>query len=348
MFDLPLWTLDTNIFVLDDLNFDYNDASAKTSTTASAKTMEADLEGPPTPPGDGGNTNSNNALPQVSDLPDFGTNLFFANLGMVSGNLTGIASNTTADVEYFIQTNSDLTMTNNWADEGQFILGSETTNWTQFILPPPLSTNNLFFRLQSELSSDGSGIPNWWEIKFFGTNGVNPNALDSAGDGWTIYQKYEMGVAPNQFVTPAAPQGLTLQVDDSTGTEVSLSWQACNGNVSGYTVQAIENGEVNYPVTLGTTSASQTNFSTTLTFTYFGTAEAAPGFRVIAQYTNGVSSEPSAIVNMETDSELEIQIIPDSGGQPELAVGTLPPDAVSILLSNGSTSYIVAVSNLVV
>jgi hypothetical protein len=51
--------------------------SAKTSTTAGAKTMEADVEGPPSPPGDGGNTNSDRGLPQGNELPDFGTNSFF-------------------------------------------------------------------------------------------------------------------------------------------------------------------------------------------------------------------------------------------------------------------------------
>jgi hypothetical protein len=233
MFNLPIWPLDSNIFVLDDLNFDYNDVSDKTSETASTKTMEADLEGPPTPPGGGGSDTNPPPEPQIV-APDYGTNLFFANLGMVSGNLTGIASNTLSDVEYAIQTNSDLTATNNWADTGQFILGSDTTNWTQFILPPPLSTNNLFFRLQSELSSDGSGIPNWWELKYLGQDtNVNPYA-DPTGDGYTLLQDFLKGLNPNVFQTPVAPQVcITFNVNSSIAT---VSWPPLLGTVLNYLV----------------------------------------------------------------------------------------------------------------
>ena len=38
--------------------------------------------------------------------------------------------------------------------------------------------------LYATYSSDGSGLPDWWEIKYFGHLGVNPNA-DPDGDGWT-------------------------------------------------------------------------------------------------------------------------------------------------------------------
>jgi hypothetical protein len=241
IFQLSAWPLDTNIFVLDDLNFDYNTANvtAKTLTTANAKTVEADVEGPPSPPGGGGSgTNSDNPTPQANLLPDFGTNLFITQFGMVSGNLTGIATNTIADVSYAIQTNGDLTQTTNWADTGQFILGSETTNWTQFILPPPLSTNNLFFRLQSELSSDGSGIPSWWELKYLGQDtNVDPYA-DPTSDGWTLLEDYEDGWNPNSSRPPPAPQ-LTASFNDFSNSAL-LSWMTALTPATSFTVVRIE------------------------------------------------------------------------------------------------------------
>ncbi|MGA2871880.1 MAG: hypothetical protein ABSF34_22305, partial [Verrucomicrobiota bacterium] len=223
IFQLNAWPLDTNIFVLDDLNFDYDNANAtaKTSTTASAQTAKADFVVPSPPGGGDTNTNTITAQPLANLLPNYGTNLFVSQFSMASGNLTGVASNTLADVEYAVQTNSDLTTTN-WADDGQFILGSDVTNWTQFILPPPLSTNNLFFRLQSELSSDGSGIPSWWELKYLGQDtNVDPYA-DPLSDGWTLLEDYESGFNPSAPRPPPAPQ-LTVSYDAFSNV-ATLNW----------------------------------------------------------------------------------------------------------------------------
>ena len=338
IFGLPVWPLDTNIFVIDDLGFRYNESSAKTSKTANGIEAEDDFV-VPSPPGGGSDTNTYNP-PILTDLmPDYGTNLFIVSLGMVSGNLTGIASNTLEGVEYAVQTNSDLTTTN-WADDGQFILGSETTNWTQFILPQPLSTNNLFFRLQSQVSSDNSGIPSWWENKYFGTNAVNPNAQDSAGDGWTIYQKYEMGVSPNQFVTPPAPQGVTVSFDANTSIAI-ISWQPSPGNVTSYTV------EKNYtPYVYSTPEISDFNTTTTTHTDNVATNQPNPwygstitvSYRVQANYTNGDSAW-SASVPLEA-STFAGSISAGTAGTPLLVVSALPADTTAIKLTEINESAI--------
>jgi hypothetical protein len=325
MFYLPIWPLDSNIFVLDDLNFDYNDVSAKTSKAATTMTVQADVEGPPGLPGGGGNTNSNHQFPQINELPDFGTNLFVANLGMVSGNLTGIASNTLADVEYAVQTNSDLTITTNWADTGQFILASDATNWTQFILPPPLSTNNLFFRLQSELSSDGSGLPNWWELKYLGTtSGINPNAQDSAGDGYTIYQKYELGLNPNTFYTPLAPQGVTVTYDSTTGS-VTITWPPSPSDVTGYTITDAEGNT--YNVT-GDSFTETIPYSPDFDYGSSGVPSMQNSFQVQVHYANG-SSAQSAPVSLQPSTVFG-SIIPGPAGGNLLAVANVPANAAKI------------------
>jgi hypothetical protein len=136
------------------------------------------------------------------------------------------------------------------------------TNWT------PLSVAQhgrsiLFLRLKSYASSDGSGIPDWWEQQYGLTN-VNPNALDSIGDGWTIYQKYTMGVAPNAWVTPAAPQSVTATVHQPSKT-ASISWLPARGSVTGYVVEKVDNypawGGIGSPTTnYVSVSASATNY----------------------------------------------------------------------------------------
>ncbi len=239
MFNLPVWPLDTNIFIIDDLNFNYGGDSAKvlkgSSGTVSETLVRADDEGPPTPPGGGGGDTNLPPTPHI--IPqDYGTNLWIAQWGIVSNSLTAIASNSLADVEYEIQTNSDLTTTN-WAGTGQFFLGSEATNWTQFILPPSLATNNLFFRLQSWASGDGSGIPAWWESKYFGTNAVDPYA-DPTGDGYTVLEDFQNGWNPNVPQAPPAPQ-LTVSYNYFSNL-ASLSWTAVLTPATSYTVERFE------------------------------------------------------------------------------------------------------------
>src|ERR1035438_6442109 len=85
-------------------------------------------------------------------------------------NFSGIVSNTEPDVQYEIQRKQIAT---NWISMG-VILGSETTNWTPF-----------GFKINGEISAktvlrvrswkdDGSGLPLWWQLKFFGGIGVDP------------------------------------------------------------------------------------------------------------------------------------------------------------------------------
>ena len=323
IFQLNAWPLDTNIFVLDDLNFDYANANAtaKTSTTASAKTVEADFVVPSPPGGGGSDTNTITPQPLADLMPDYGTNLFIVSLGMVSGSLTGIASNTLADVEYAVQTNSNLTTTN-WADTGQLIEGSEVTNWTELILPPPLATNNLFFRLQSQASSDGSGIPDWWELKYFGTtSGINPNAQDSAGDGYTIYQKYEMGLNPNTFYTPLAPQNVTVTYNSTTGT-ATITWLPSPGSVTGYTITDA-NGD--------TYNVSGNSFTETIPYSpdyEVGNPTMQGSFQVQADYSGGNSAKSPPLPLQP--STVTGSIIPGPTGGNLLAVANIPTNAANI------------------
>ncbi|HSY42452.1 MAG TPA: LamG-like jellyroll fold domain-containing protein, partial [Candidatus Acidoferrum sp.] len=63
--------------------------------------------------------------------------------------------------------------------------------------------------LYTNYSSDGSGLPDWWELMYFHRLGVDTNS-DPAGDGWTIWQDYEQGFNPTNFITPPAITGLTV------------------------------------------------------------------------------------------------------------------------------------------
>ena len=61
-----------------------------------------------------------------------------------------------------------------------------------------LGRQYLFFRAQdwTGVDSNGNGIPDWWEWKYFGQIGIDLNA-DPDGDGWTNLQEYQNGTNPN-------------------------------------------------------------------------------------------------------------------------------------------------------
>ena len=310
IFGLPVWPLDTNIFVIDDLGFRYNESSAKTSKTANNIGAEDDFV-VPSPPGGGSDTNTYNP-PVLTDLmPDYGTNLFIVSLGMVSGNLTGVASNTLADVEYAVQTNSDL-ITTNWADDGQFILGSDATNWTQFILPPPLLTNNLFFRLQSQASSDGSGIPDWWELKYFGTNGINVYA-DPEGDGWTILRTYINGLNPTNSYAPPVVQG--VYASSSGSRNIILNWSAPEVTPVNFTIQ--EDAGSGWS-TIATVAGNVTSYTVS-------SPPAGASFQISANYPNGSSAYASAGSPGNIDASLTLSATIAAGSNGQLFLLTATP-----------------------
>jgi hypothetical protein len=49
--------------------------------------------------------------------------------------------------------------------------------------------------------SNGSGLPDWWQLEYFGQLGVNPNT-DSGGYGWSNLQAYQNGINPTNYLAP--------------------------------------------------------------------------------------------------------------------------------------------------
>jgi hypothetical protein len=184
-------------------------------------------------PGDGGGDGTNNYYtPDYSsyNTVDYGSNLWVAGISASSGNLNGTATNTQSGIQYDIMSRTNLLQTD-WQYEGS-ILGSDATNWTSLSVAQN-GRPSLFLRLRSN-AGDGSGLPSWWEQQY-GLSGVDPNALDFAGDGWSIWQDYVAGYSPLAFRTPPTPQGLTaIYNGNSTAT---VSWRPSLGPVTGYTIQ---------------------------------------------------------------------------------------------------------------
>lgn len=218
---LPVWEIDTNLFLINDLSYNYAASSAKSTEPASGmQTMN--LAG-------GGTLGSLISYPSGS--------LWLQINGITNGTVYLTLNGTTNGVEYQILSQEALSNApmSSWNAEGPLFLGSDTTNWTTTTVAQNGRTS-LFLAARSWADSTGSGIPDWWLLKYFGTTDVNVNALDSVNDGWTIYQKFLMGLDPNAFFTPPAPSDLTVSFD-SVSSMAEISWQPSLGPITGYTIQ---------------------------------------------------------------------------------------------------------------
>ena len=274
------------------------------------------------PGGGGGDGGGGGSYTPSYAAPDYGTNLWIAQISLASGYLTGIASNTIADVQYEIMTNSDLTNTN-WGSTGLFIHGSETTNWT--ILAPLLvsSTNNVFIRLRSWVSSDGSGLPDWWELQYFGHLGVDPDAPDPAGDGKTIWQDFEAGNNPNVFNSSAGPNNLTVRA--VSGTSAVLTWTPSPGPVTSYSISSWNAMLSQFQ----TFDIGPTNQYLATNFIQYAPWQSSITYYVSANYANGTNYGSQGISSL-ISNPTTAQVLPVIGDSTMLMVLNLPSGAAGV------------------
>src|SRR5665213_1568920 len=306
----PVWNLGNDVFLLSDLDFNYNTSNKRLKAGGSMSAMDL--------------SDSGDEFSPDFDLSDVGTNLWLA-ITNLSGDTAGILiSNTQPDIEYEIQGIADLAGTN-WISEGA-VLGSELTNWTAASLVVT-DYPNLFLLLRSGHCSYGSGLPDWWQLQYFGHLGVDPYG-DPDGDGWNNLQEYQNGTNPNSFDTPPAPQGVTVSYNISNGI-VTVNWLPSPGPVTGYTVNM---KGTNYTVTSNTLSFAN---SLSTDNPYSDPADYGPtlfaNFQVQAMYAGG-DSLSSAPVPLE-ENALIANLVAGPQGLAYLAVSAMPPNTVILRLT---------------
>jgi alpha-tubulin suppressor-like RCC1 family protein len=67
------------------------------------------------------------------------------------------------------------------------------------------------------LDSDGNGLPDYWEIEYFGTNGLDPNSSPD-GNGQTLLYDYQNGIDPNDYYDGNPPNLQIVNVDNLVET----------------------------------------------------------------------------------------------------------------------------------
>jgi hypothetical protein len=307
---LDVWPLGDNTFMLDDRDVDYDSLDQPQTLRRGMGRFSMDDE-------------MDEDEEEDSFTPiDYGTNLWIANVVVSSGYLTGMASNTIADVQYEIQSTTDLTRTN-WNSEG-FILGSELTNWTALSVLQG-SRTNLFIRLRSWIDSDNIGIPDWWQLEYFGYVGIDPYG-NPAGDGWNNLQKFEDDMNPNVFYTPPAPRGLTVNYNASSGI-ATITWLPSPGTVTGYTIKDSDGNSYNISANTNTFQISVPDVPNEY---YIGDPTVYETYQIQADYSSGNSTWSDG-VSLEPNV-LSSQLIGGPSNSVYLAVSGIPKITVAVYL----------------
>jgi hypothetical protein len=181
----------------------------------------------------GGGTNSGGGGTN-NGTSGYGTNLWLSSGGVSKGIANLAVANSVQDVWYEIQGKTNL-LQPDWISYG-FVSGSELTNWTPMSIFAG-NSGNLFLRIRSWADSYNSGIPDWWWLQYFGqiTN-IDASAADPAGDGYSNWQKFQMGLNPTNYYNPNAPTNFYGCLD-ATGTNVVIEWSPSPGPVINYAIQ---------------------------------------------------------------------------------------------------------------
>ncbi len=150
----------------------------------------------------------------------------------------------------------------------------------------------------------GSEIPDWWEVKYFGRVGMDPN-FAPAGDGFTLLVDYERGLDPNVIrfnlefpsshvntnavtginsIISGTPSYMAVLVNDTN--QADAVWQAYSPNV----VINLDAGDGDYSVMVGLRGsppdAAQTWLETTLTL------DTVPLVLTVSSPGSGTVSQP--------------------------------------------------------
>jgi hypothetical protein len=313
---LPVWPLGDGYYLFDDRNIDYDVlAVAQARTTRVGGMMPMDDSG-------GGGFSP---LDLLSD-----TNLWLAITNLRNGTAGLFLSNTIADVQYEIQGATNLTQAQ-WVSEG-FVFGSKLTNWT----PTSVAATNqptLFLRVRSWQDSAGSGLPDWWQLQYFGYIGVDPYG-NPKGDGWNNLRKFQNGMDPFVFYTPAAPQGLTVAYNAASGV-ASISWQPALGSVTGYSVT--DSAGHNFSVGASANTYSDNVPNVPNRYTLSGDPTVIKTYQIQATYSAG-NSALSGTVPLEKDV-LTASVISGATNNIYLTVSGIPADAVALYLKLANPDY---------
>jgi hypothetical protein len=221
---LDAWNFGNGVYLLDDLDFDYQ---AKAQSTLMMRAMAGDVED---------NTSYSNTY-------TFDTNGLWLDIKNVADGLADLNLHHATNEVYAIWGTTDLLAAWN--------VVAEVWPTNSAVMPftaPTLDRQSLFLRAEdwTGVDSDGDGIPDWWIWKYFGNLSENATNLDSQGN--LLLDDYQNGIDPNiitftlsvtnlyvnQTIVPlqinlqgGIPSSMAVLVNDTN--HANANWQAYTG-----------------------------------------------------------------------------------------------------------------------
>ena len=114
------------------------------------------------------------------------------------------------------------------------------------------------------LDTDGNGMPDYWQLQYFGHPGVAPNA-DPDGDGISNLQEYQNGTDPTDYYNGVLPNLVVLSANNQDGTFDSFLPLPVVIEVIGANSAILTNAPVVLAVTNGTALLAVTTNDTPVT-----------------------------------------------------------------------------------
>jgi alpha-tubulin suppressor-like RCC1 family protein len=147
------------------------------------------------------------------------------------------------------QTPFSLTLTNVY--EGTYSIQAEAEDqlglWSD-----PASTSITVY-----LDADGNGLPDYWEIEYFGTNGLDPDSSPD-GNGQSLLYDYQNGIDPTDYYNGNPPKWQIVSGNDQNGSPGSFLPLPLTVQVTGANSVALSNAPVTFAVSLGGARVSAT------------------------------------------------------------------------------------------
>ncbi|MGB7745826.1 MAG: Ig-like domain-containing protein [Verrucomicrobiia bacterium] len=115
------------------------------------------------------------------------------------------------------------------------------------------------------LDSDGNGLPDYWQLQYFGHLGMDPNSSPD-GNGQTLLYDYQNGIDPTDYYNGVLPNLTIADGDRQVGDYDSFLPSPLMVQVTDTNGVALSNAPVVFTVTSGTMLiAASTNFAQGLT-----------------------------------------------------------------------------------
>ncbi len=343
--ELDVYNLGNGWYTVDDRRVDYQALQEQQAIDASLRAAEAQLGivSPPPPPGGGGGLDPG-AGPALPAYQHPAGALWLELLGVTNGVVNVSLHGTVPEMVYEVLSTESLT-NGGWTVETLAVLGAPGQDWTMVQIPVGTRTNSLFLSARSWLDSDGSGLPDWWQLQWFGQLGVGPYG-DDDGDGLVNLTEYATGQNPKHFDTPPAPVPLRADLN-AGGTSVAVTWGAVPGPVSYYVIERSDFDWETFTYLdyqpIATPSGSATTYQDSGLFhvddpqgSWWPSRDyqlVNSKYRVHAVYANGSSAGAEAMIaSGDPALAVEARLVLNSSGRWQLVCPNIPPRVTALRL----------------